>query len=152
VRSDRVKIETLGTTHRNPGPTLRGRKSLWRMNEYLSGIEPGESVSLAQGVKNFCLRNPGKGILVLITDLMDKSGYDQALRFLVAQQLDVYVIQVLSQEELEPDIKGDLRLVDCEDADVAEITVSRPLLERYKRTLAAFVDGARDFCTRRGMN
>lgn len=152
VRSDRVKIESLGTSHRNAGPTLRGRKSLWRMNEYLSGIEPGESVSLAQGVKNFCLRNPGKGILVLITDLMDKSGYDQALRFLVAQQLDVYVIHVLSQEEIEPDIKGDLRLVDCEDADVAEITVSRPLLERYKRTLAAFVDGARDFCTRRGMN
>lgn len=152
VRADRVKIEALGTTHRNPGPTLRGRKSLWRMNEYLQGIEPGESVSLAQGVKNFCLRNPGKGILVLITDLMDKSGYDQALRFLVAQQLDVYVIHVLSQEEIEPDIKGDLRLVDCEDADVAEITVSRPLLERYKRTLAAFVDGAREFCTRRGMN
>jgi uncharacterized protein (DUF58 family) len=152
VRADRVKIESLGTTHRNPGPTLRGRKSLWRMNEYLNGIEPGESVPLVQGVKNFCLRNPGKGILVLITDLMDKSGYDQALRFLVAQQLDVYVIHVLSQEEIEPDIKGDLRLVDCEDADVAEITVSRPLLERYKRTLAAFVDGARDFCTRRGMN
>jgi hypothetical protein len=122
------------------------------MNEYLRGIEPGESISLVQGVKNICLRNQGKGILVLITDLMDKAGYDQALRFLVAQQLDVYVIHVLSQEEIEPDIKGDLRLVDCEDADVAEITVSRPLLDRYKRTLAAFVDGARDFCTRRGMN
>ena len=44
-----------------------------------------------------------------------------------------------------------LRLVDCEDQDVAEITVSRPLLQRYQRTLAAFIDGAREFCTRRGM-
>ena len=34
----------------------------------------------------------------------------------------------------------------------AEITVSRPLLERYKRTLSSFVDGAREFCTRRGMS
>ncbi len=36
--------------------------------------------------------------------------------------MDVYVIQVLSAEELDPEIKGDLRLVDCEDEDVAEIT------------------------------
>ena len=83
---------------------------------------------------------------------MDKEGYDKALRFLVAQQMDVYVIHVLSPEELDPDVKGDLKLIDCEDDDVAEVTVSRPLLDKYKRTLAAFVDGAREFCTRRGMS
>ena len=66
--------------------------------------------------------------------------------------MDVYVIHVLSAEELDPDVKGDLQLVDCEDDDVAEITVSAPLLKRYQQTLAAFVDGAREFCTRRGMN
>ncbi len=44
-----------------------------------------------KAVKNFCLRNPGKGILVLISDLMDKQGYEQALRYLVARQMDVYV-------------------------------------------------------------
>src|SRR6186713_2543132 len=66
-RADRVKIESLGTSSRKPGPTLRGRSSLWRMQEYLAGIEPGENVSLVQGVRNFCLRNSGKGILVLIT-------------------------------------------------------------------------------------
>jgi hypothetical protein len=66
--------------------------------------------------------------------------------------MDVYVIQVLSAEEIEPEIKGDLRLVDCEDGDAAEITVSAPLLARYRRTLAAFVDGAKTFCNRRGMS
>jgi uncharacterized protein (DUF58 family) len=151
-RADRVKIETLGTSSRKPGPALRGRSSLWRMQEYLAGIEPGENVSLVQGVKNFCLRNSGKGILVLITDLMDKSGYEAALRFLVAQQMDVYVLHVLCPEELNPEIKGDLKLIDCEDDDVAEITVSRPLMDKYKRTLASFIDGAREFCTRRGMS
>jgi len=70
----------------------------------------------------------------------------------MAQQMDVYVVHTLSAEELEPDIKGDLKLVDCEDQDIAEITASAPLLKRYKETLAAFVGGAREFCTRRGMN
>ena len=151
-RADRVKIESLGASRSNPGPVLRGRANLWRMLEYLDSIEPNQNIPLAQGVKEFCLRNTGQGILVLITDLMDKSGYETALRFLLAQQIDVYVIHVLSQEELEPDVKGDLRLVDCEDADVAEITVSRPLLNKYQRTLASFIDGAKEFCTRRGMS
>ena len=86
------------------------------MLEYLDGIEAGETTSLATGVKNFCLRNAGKGIVVLISDLMDKNGYEAALRYLVSQRVDVYVIHVLSQEEIDPDVKGDLKLVDCEDA------------------------------------
>src|SRR3569623_144494 len=49
-RADRVKIESLGTSSRKPGPTLRGRSSLWRMQDYLDGIQPGENVSLIEGV------------------------------------------------------------------------------------------------------
>ena len=152
-RADRVKIETLGACpHRAPRRCCAARHSMWRMLEYLNQVEPGVNVPLAESVKEFCLRNTGQGILVLISDLLDKNGYESALRFLLAQNFDIYVIHLLSQEELDPDLKGDLRLVDCEDADVAEITVSRPLLDRYKRTLSAFVEGAREFCTRRGMN
>lgn len=151
-RADRVKIESLGSSRSNPAPILRGRHSMWRMLEYLDTVQGGVNTPLATSVKDFCLCNSGKGILVLITDLMDKGGYESALRFLLAQQMDVYVIHVLSPEELEPDVKGDLKLVDCEDADIAEITASRPLLDRYQRTLAAFIDGARDYCTRRGMS
>ena len=152
VRTDRVRIETLGQDLQHRGPVLRGRKSVWRMLDYVSGIEPGETASLADGVKNFCLRNSGRGIVVLITDLMDKNGYEAALRYLVSRRQDVYVIHVLSQEELDPEVKGDLRLVDCEDQDVAEITVSAPLLARYKMTLNAFVAGAQEFCAKRGIN
>jgi uncharacterized protein (DUF58 family) len=152
IRTDRVRIETLGHGALHRGPVLRGRRGVWRMLEYLDGIEAGETASLADGVKNFCVRNSGKGIVVLISDLMDKSGYEAALRYLVSQRMDVYVIHVLSQEELDPDVKGDLKLVDCEDQDIAEITVSAPLLAKYKSTLNAFVSGAQEFCNRRGMN
>ncbi len=150
-RADRVRIEQIGPPKQTPGPVLRGRRSMWRMLDYLEQIEPGDNTPLVDGVKNFCLRNSGKGVVVLISDLMEKAGYESALRMLLAQQMDIYVIHLLSPEEIEPDIKGDLKLVDCEDADIAEITVSRPLLNRYKSTLAAFIEHAREFCTRRGM-
>jgi uncharacterized protein (DUF58 family) len=151
VRADRVKVETL-TPGKQPSPVLRGRRSTWRLFDYLQQIESSGGTSLADGVKNFCLRNSGKGIVVLITDLMDKQGYESALRYLLAQQMDVYVIHTLSAEELDPDVKGDLKLVDVEDGDMAEITASAPLLKRYRQTLNAFVEGARQYCTRRGMN
>ena len=106
VRADRVKIEALSSSRHHRGPVLRGRRSLWRMCEYLEGLQAGDNVSLAEGVKNFCLRSSGKGILVLLTDLMDKTGYEQALRALLAQQMDVYVIHILSPEELDPGHQG----------------------------------------------
>jgi uncharacterized protein (DUF58 family) len=153
VRSDRVRIETIGQPASEVGPAFRGRASAWRMLRFLESLATGPSDrSLSQGIRNFCLRNSGKGIVVLISDLMDKQGYADGLKYLLAQQMDVYVLQVLSAEELEPPIVGDLKLVDSEDQDVAEISVSPALLKRYKQTLAAFVDGARDYCNRRGMN
>ena len=33
---------------------------------------------------------------------MDKGGYEEGLRYLIARNMDVYVIQVLSQEEIDP--------------------------------------------------
>ena len=150
-RADRVKVDVLGQSRQNPGPALRGRGSLYRLLDYLDKIEPGINVSLADGIKDFCLRNSGQGILILLTDLMDKSGYESAVRYLLARRFDIYVIQILATEETSPPLKGDLRLVDSEDQDVAEVTISRPLLDRYQRTLAAFIDGAREFCIRRGM-
>jgi len=153
IRTDRVRIETLSQGVSERGPILRGRHNVWRMLEHVQGIKADEKqVSLAEGVKNFCLRNSGRGVVVLISDLMDKAGYEQALRYFVSHQVDCFVIHVLSQEELEPDVQGDLKLVDCEDQDVAEITVSAPLLNRYKQTLNAFVGGAQDFCSRRGIH
>src|SRR5688500_6428273 len=43
VRADRVRIETLGQSAGNRGPTLRGRASVWRMLEHVNSIEPGET-------------------------------------------------------------------------------------------------------------
>lgn len=152
VRGDRVRIETIGQPASYRGPVLRGRSNVWRMIKQLDEMAPGENTSLAAGVKNFCIRNPGKGIVLLISDLMDKEGYETALRYFVSNEMDCYVIHLLSQEELQPDVKGDLKLVDCEDADEAEVTISAPLLARYQQTLAAFTRGAQDFCTRRGIH
>ena len=106
---------------------------------------------LETAVRQFCLRNRGTGIVVLLTDLLEKDGYDTAFRLLFARHFDVYVIQLLSPEEISPPLLGDLKLVDSEDADQAEITANQWLLERYRRNLAAYIEQAHQFCAARGI-
>jgi uncharacterized protein (DUF58 family) len=151
VNLDRVVVEAFNDRLTQTMPAIRGRRSLWRLLDFLQKVEPAGPSDLKQSLKTFSLRCSGKGIVVLLSDLMDKGGYEDALRYLVARQLDIYVIQILSKEEIEPDVVGDLKLTDIEDGDVAEITVSGPLLKRYKQNLAAYRAALHEFCARRGV-
>jgi uncharacterized protein (DUF58 family) len=151
VNLDRVIVEAFNNRLTQSMPAMRGRRSLWRMLDFLQKIDPAGPNDLKQSLRSFSIKCSGKGIVVLLSDFMDKNGYEEALRYLVARQLDIYVVQILSQEEIDPEIVGDLKLVDVEDEDVAEITVSGPLLKRYKQNLAAFRAGLYEFCSRRGV-
>jgi len=151
VNQDRVVVEAFNDKLTQSSPPLRGRKSLWRLLDFLDKVEPAGPSDLTQALRTFSLKAAGKGIVVVVSDFMDKGGYEEALRYLVARQMDVYVVQVLSPEEIDPEVAGDLKLVDVEDQDVAEITVSRALLKRYKDNLAAYRAKLYEFCTRRGV-
>jgi uncharacterized protein (DUF58 family) len=152
INLDRVVIEAFNDRLTQSMPPARGRRSLWRVMDFIQKIEPVGASDMARALKTFSLKSSGKGIVVLLSDMMDKAGYEDALRYLIARQFDIYVIQILSQEEIDPEIVGDLKLTDIEDDDVAEITVSAPLLKRYKQNLAAYRGALHQFCTRRGVS
>lgn len=149
-RADRVQIQTLGEA--SPASAVwRGRSELGKMLDYLTHVSGGENISLTEGIKRFCLRRRGRGIVVLITDLLDKTGYETALRMLAARDLDTYLIHVMAPEELDPELTGDLNLVDCEDGETTDISISRAVLNRYQETVASYCEQAREFCTRRSI-
>jgi len=151
VNHDRVILDTFATDLVSGMPSVRGRSQMWRVVQYLDQLKASGSSNLTEAARSFAIKHSGKGVVVVISDFLDKHGYEDALRYLVARNLDIYVIHVLSREEVEPELVGDLRLVDAEDDDEAEITVSAPLLKRYKDNLNAFVGGLKDWCTKRGI-
>jgi uncharacterized protein (DUF58 family) len=152
VNMDRVVIEAF-SNRLGPGlPAVRGKRSLWRVLGFLEKLAPAGQGDMKQAMRTFSLKSSGKGIVVVLSDFMEKAGYEDALRYLVARQMDIYAIQILSHEEIEPEIVGDLKLVDIEDEDVAEVTVSAPLLKRYKQNLAAYRGAIHEFCSRRGVS
>lgn len=151
VGLDRVVVEAFNDRLTESLPPLRGRRNLWRLLDFLGKLTPGGPSNLARSMRTFTLKATGKGVVVLISDFMDKGGYEEALRYLIARQMDVYVVQVLSTEETDPELTGDLRLIDVEDEDAAEITVSPALIRRYKQNLAAYRGALAEFCSRRGV-
>lgn len=151
VNNDRIILETFASRLQAGVPNVRGRSQMWRIVQYLERLEPSGESDLTAAARDFALKQGGKGVVVVISDFLDKRGYENALRYLLARRMDVFVIHVLSREEVEPELVGDLRLVDCEDDEEADVTISAPLLKRYKENLDAFVGGLRDYCTRRGI-
>lgn len=146
-RGDRVSVS--GFASAGTPVVLRGKSNAARLIASLDGIEcQQQGIEMQDAIKRFCLRNSGKGIAVVISDLMSKTGYESALRMLVARGMDVFLVHILSPEELEPKLVGDLKLVDCEDGDVRELSVSAPILQRYQQALNAFVEQAKTFCNR----
>jgi uncharacterized protein (DUF58 family) len=149
-RGDRVSISTFSKS--SSPAVIRGKSSAHRLLGYLENATCSDaSPTMEESVRKFCLKNTGKGIVVVITDLMSRTGYETALKMLVAREMDVYVIQVLSPEELTPGLAGDLSLLDSEDQDRRDISVSASLLQRYQQTLSAFVEQAKSFCNRRSI-
>lgn len=148
VRADRVRVAGLGSAARR-APVMRSRSSLPQLVTYLESLTANDNVTLFDGVKDFLIRSSGSGVVVVITDLMDKTGYEQALRMLVGRRMDIFVLHVLTPEEIDPPIRGDRRLIDIEDGDAAEITLTPFVLDRYRENVKRFIASAKAFCSRR---
>src|SRR5438309_6752313 len=99
VNMDRVVVEAFNDRLMQSMPAARGRRSVWRLLDFLHKVEPAGPSDLRQALRPLSLKSSGQGILVLLSDMMDKGGFADALRYLVARQFDSYVIQILSQEE-----------------------------------------------------
>ena len=152
VNYDRVTVAPFADHPISPMAGVRGRRMMHRLARYLVDLEPGRAGNLAAACRSFAIRHPQKGVVVVISDFFDKGGFEEGLRFLLGRNYDVYCLQLLCPAEIDPsDLAGDLKLLDIEDADTAEVTISRPLINRYKANLHAYCGQLREYCTRRGI-
>jgi uncharacterized protein (DUF58 family) len=150
VNYNRVNISAVSKSVVAETGGLRGRKSVPRMLQFIEGLAPSGAGDFPAAAKRFALAHRAKGVVVVLSDFFDKSGYEPSMRYLMSGKYDTFAIQVLSPQEIEPDMRGDLKLKDVEDADTAEVSITQPLLKQYKANLNAYCLGLKDYVTRRG--
>lgn len=127
---------------RRPQPTasLRGRGAYPRLAQWASRLEPGEGPSLAESLRMNLQVVRGVGLWVIVSDCLDPE-LAPVLKLAAGRGHEVYVVQTLGPEDLEPDLEGDLSLVDA-DGQGAEVetTATASVVEQYKKNLFAFID------------
>ncbi len=147
VGGDAVYPHALGVSASEVRP-LRGRVAYLRLQEWLRVREPsGRALSTA--IQRFAQANLPSGMAFLITDGLDEALPD-ALRALGARRHELVVLQILSEVELEPELEGDLRLIDAETGEALEITATRTVLNEYRNRLKAHLDAIQNSCRRIG--
>ena len=149
VNNNRITITSFADGVKGQLKNMRGRSYIAAMAEFLLTLNCQGPSNFDNSCRQLAAGRMGSGITIVLSDFLFKEGFEAGLRQLISSQYDLYVIQVLSPEELTPKITGDLKLVDIEDSDTAEITISSALLKYYKRNLNAYCNELKTFCTRR---
>ena len=146
---DRIVLSALSGRVARRHPGLRGSGRVFRLLGNLSAIAPADGpTDLLACARHAAAQVTGRGVVVLISDLLDPSA-DRVIRDLAATGSDLIVLHVLSPAELEPDIEGDLRLVDAETGEGIDVTVDLSTVDAYKARLAAWKQGLADLCAKR---
>lgn len=134
---------------------MRGKGSAHRLFSFLQGAETGGEGSLgaALAVPGALPRQPG--MTWVFSDFWLEGGEEELFRslsLLSGTGQEVVLVHVLSREELEPKLSGDLRLVDSETMSGKEVALTGKVLDAYKEELERYRTMLSRVCAERGMS
>lgn len=133
---------------------LRGRRKTAEMGRWLLDLRAGGQGGFEESMKALALSRQGRGVMLVISDFLLKEGFEKGLRYVAGRGYDLWCVQTLSPQEIDPaahGLVGDWRLTDAEDRDEAEVTASPGLVEQYRANLGAWCARLRDFSVRRSI-
>jgi uncharacterized protein (DUF58 family) len=146
---DRVAVSVLGGRTARRQPALRGSGRVFRLLSNLSSISASDGATdLLATARRAAAMLTGRGVLVLISDLLDPNA-ERAIRELAGTSAELIILHVLSPDELDPKIEGDVRLVDSETGDGIDVTVDLATIDAYKARLAAWQAGFAELAAKR---
>lgn len=146
---DRVAVSALGGRSSRRQTPLRGSGRVFRLLSNLSAIQPASGpTDLVAAARHAAAQLHGRGVVVLMSDLLDPAA-DRVIRELAATRSELIVLHVLSPDELDPPLEGDLRLVDSESGEGVDVTADLATLDAYRTRLAEWKQGLADLAARR---
>lgn len=131
---DALHAALLGRDERRWGP-VRGAGNGVRLFDFLESATAGGRTDLNVSLRAYALRARRPGLALLIGDLLAPGGFQDGLHALQARGHEVGVLHLLSPDEVDPPLLGDLKLIDAETDAAAEITLDAAALDAYRDRL-----------------
>lgn len=128
----------------------RGRNQIWRIFRYLDRAEVNGETSLEKAFKAFFGARRRRGLVVILSDFMDPEGFEAGFDFVRLFRHDVFNIQILSPQEVRPELPDEALLVDSESGSSERVRVSPGLLAAYEGELKRHREAMEAYCSRYG--
>ena len=109
-------------------PSLRQFFSTVRQIETL---KTGGETKWSSALRKIALAGLPRGIYFLLSDFYSIDGWE-GMKLLAAAGNELHCLQTLTSEEMEPSMRGDLRLIDSETKADSEVSISPSVLRRYQ--------------------
>jgi uncharacterized protein (DUF58 family) len=132
------------------GPS-RGQGSLPRLFGFLDGLQPGGETDLNASLREYSITPRRPGLVILISDLLTSNGYESGLRRLLGRGHEPTLLHVLSPDELDPPLAGDLQLVDSETNHAQDVSLDGGLRAQYRARAQAWIQATQLGCRKQGV-
>ncbi len=137
---DSVIVGTLTDRLVNYRRAGSGTNSIWPVGEFLNDLPHAGSTDLNRALYDVGRVVNTPGLTVVLSDFLAPGGYQTGVRALRQLRQEVALLQILSPDEIEPDIQGDWRLRDSEGGKAVEVSASSHIIQAYRERLAHFTE------------
>lgn len=148
---DRISVISLGEDIKESIPPARGKNRIYHILNFLQQIEVEGKTDLIRSLKKFVSQYKRKGIVVLISDMYNHSGYFEPLNILRYNKYETYLIHVIDPVDENPEPFGDIEIYDCETKEKKHITVTPELLKSYKKRFGELLEEMNEYCRKKGV-
>ena len=116
---------------------------------FLESAKCGGTLQLHQGIEQIMKRHKGHGMAFVISDFLTAGDISKSFNLLFSGGLAPYALQVLSPAELNPELNGDVRFVDCETNNILDVSAAGQLTDIYLEYLENFKTEIHNACRKR---
>jgi uncharacterized protein (DUF58 family) len=149
---DRAAVMAFSSELGSEFPMSRGKDCILSLLQFLDGLTlDAQPTHLARAAEAFTARPRRPGLVIVISDWLDRGGYGRALDHLRHQGHEVHVVQLYDPTEAEPEALGDFELIEVERGLRRRATIDEKALRRYRALFQGFCAGLRSYCHGRGM-
>lgn len=130
-------------------PRFSGRGAVPALFHHLGRLEATGTTNFAAAASHL-LAHPGPpGLTVVVSDLLTPE-WESAITRLPARGAEVVVVHVLSPAELQPDLVGDVELVDRETGGRVAVSLAPETAGRYRHAVDAWLSRVETRCRQVG--
>lgn len=144
-----VSVSVFSSSYNMITTPSRGRGKIHQVIRGLNKMEAGGDSQLGAAAAKFAAHTRKSGIVCIISDFLTPEGIESIAPLLgLGHQIELF--QVLAPEEANPQLTGDLELVDLESGESEEVSLGQSVMRRYHQRLTALQAELKSFALRSG--